>query len=111
MAKCKVCDKYVDQFEWPAEHRDEYRPDLCYSCYLAKQQSGADEAEEAENFDHNTDFGMSEVKPDPEDDDAPDLGEDQTEEEMEVTDDDCREDNAVSDDVQRMRDLQRSLFG
>ena len=109
MSRCRICGKYVDVYEWPAEEQLHFRPDLCYSCYQAEQQSEADEAEDAENFDPNTEYGMSEVKPDPEDDDAPDLGpESDNIDELENQPD---EPPIESDEERSLKNIQQMLFG
>lgn len=105
MSKCVKCGKYNDRFEWPPDQVDQFRPDLCYDCYQAELE----ESDEVEDFDPNTEFGMPEVKPDPEDDDTPDLGEsdisdepeDQTNEQPPTTSED-------DDSIRRLRDM---LFG
>lgn len=111
MSTCRSCGRYNDPFEWPDDQKCDFRPDLCFECFQKEQQQESDESDEIENFDPNTEFGMPEVKPDPEDDDAPDLGEQESElsEELEETIEDTQQN--VSDEEQSLRDLSRMLFG
>ena len=112
--RCRLCGKYTDLYEWPQDHIDEYKPRLCYDCYLLEQEREAREEEEAANFDPNTEYGMSEVHPDPEDDDTPDLGIEDTdisEELEEGTTNDNENPNTINEASESIINLQRLLFG
>jgi len=110
MAKCANCGKYNDPFEWPEAEAMNYRPNLCYACYCEECQAESDAEEEADNFDPNTEYGMSEVKPNPEDDDTPVLDTDETDnQELEETN--ATESEPLSDEAQSIRNIQRMLFG
>lgn len=108
MSRCSRCGVYVDAFEWPESERLYFRPDLCYSCYLASKAEEESEAEEAANADPNTEYGLSEVRPDPEDDDAPFLGEEDAIEELEEAN---NESTHESDADESIINLKRLLFG
>ena len=110
MSRCRTCGGYVDQFEWPPEYREFYRPNLCFNCYQ-EQLSQEDDDQEAD--DPNTEFGMTEVKPDPEDDDTPDLeasNDDNENNEMEENNDDA-ESEPLPDDTLSITNIKRMLFG
>ena len=74
MARCRACGRYSDIYEYPEDERDNYNPHLCYSCYQEKLNQPDDDDEES---DPNNDYGMGEVKPDPEDDDTPIIEDDE----------------------------------
>ena len=73
MAKCRTCGKYNDVFEWPEEDRPNYVPHLCYACYQEK----LNQPEEDETPDAEDEFGMGEIKPNPDDDDSPIIPDDE----------------------------------
>jgi len=111
MSRCARCGKYVDAFEWPEHAMSDFRPNLCYSCFQEEKLEQESDEEEEDNFDPNTGYGMSEVKPNPDDDDTPDLGDIQDIENTELEESHDTESEPLSDEEQSIRNLQRLLFG
>ena len=108
--KCRSCGKYVDCFEWPQEVREQYKPNLCYACYLEKMKQEAEEAEEPEQ---DNEFGEPPAEIDPELDDVPDpsaLEQDTADDEAEVTNED-EEQDTPSDEESSIQGIRRLLFG
>lgn len=111
MSRCRVCGGYCDVFDYPEDQRENYRPNVCFNCY---QEQLAQEDDEQEADDPNTEFGMTEVKPNPEDDDTPDLQDFDNDEnennEMEENNDD-EESEPLPDDTLSITNIKRMLFG
>lgn len=117
MSRCRICNAYVDIYEWPSDKRELFVPNLCYDCFVKEQERKEQEEEEIDSFDQNTEYCMPEVKIDPEEDDAPDLGADDNDNtELEEstddgTDDGERESMSPSPEMESIQNLRRSLFG
>ena len=108
MSRCRVCGNYCDIFEYPPEERENYHPNLCFTCYQESLQNNDDE----EADDPNTEFGMTEVKPDPEDDDTPDLQASNDDDTNETEDDaNATESEPLPDDTDSIANIKRMLFG
>jgi len=105
VARCRICGKYNDIFEYPEEQRGNYKPGLCYSCYV---ESLKNDQEDDQPEDENTGYCEPEAEDDPEIDDTPDLPDDNSQEE-EVSDD--QESDALSDEERNIQNIKRMLFG
>ncbi len=110
MAKCRTCGKYNDVFEWPEEDRPNYVPHLCYACYQEK----LNQPEEDETPDAEDEFGMGEIKPNPDDDDSPIIPDDEeqsdnNEQDMEENQND--KSDPLPDEVSSIENIRRMLFG
>ena len=99
MARCRVCGKYTDYYEWNPEERENYKPNMCFDCY---QESLASEDDNETQEDDTED--ISEV------DDSPDLQEDDGEQ-QETEEENDQESEPLSDEAQNIQNIRRMLFG
>lgn len=110
MAKCRVCGKYHDVYEWPLEEQPNYVPHMCYGCYQDNLNQSDDEEEES---DPNNDYGIGELKPDPEDDDTPIISDedDQFDNTEQLEENKNDESDSLPDEVSALQNIRRMLFG
>lgn len=110
MARCRECGRYVDIYEYSEEDRPNYVPHLCYACYQEK----LNQPEEDETPDAEDEFGMGEIKPNPDDDDSPIIPDDEeqsdnNEQDMEENQND--KSDPLPDEVSSIENIRRMLFG